>query len=471
MSSFRGTLEERAEQDLQGVTRLPVRPRRPVDLQQDPTTEVTLVRGDTIEPAPIDWLWEHWFACGKLHVLAGPPGSGKSTAAFSFAATVTRGGSWPDGSRAPQGNVLIWSGEDDPRDTIMPRLLAAGADPERVFIVTGTREDLGRRPFDPATDLEALQKAALNIGDIALLICDPIVSAVSGDSHKNTEVRRSLQPLVDFGAALKCAVLGITHFSKGSGGRDPTERVTGSIAFAALARVVLVAFKPDGHGPRVLARSKSNIGPDQGGFEYTITLTALPGFPDVLASQVVWGSAVSGSAKKLLGSMEEEQDDAEDDAATRRALEAEWMREILSVGQVPSVEMKKLCCANGIAWRTAHRIRKSIGGVCLRMGYGPGSQIFWSLQKHQDIVAIAPAVSEGGTYADPGKYDAGSSIAATDEHTCQPSGEAACGTNGAATAPIKALGARNHSDLLLAREQRGDDVVEHAKDLPREIRP
>ncbi len=79
-------------------------------------------------PSPVRGLWQYWLALGKLHILAGAPGQGKPTLALGMAATVTIGGRWPDGSPSTAGNVLIWSGEDDPADTLLPRLLAAGAD-------------------------------------------------------------------------------------------------------------------------------------------------------------------------------------------------------------------------------------------------------------------------------------------------------------------------------------------------------
>jgi hypothetical protein len=98
-----------------------------------------------------------------------------------------------------------------------------------------------RRPFDPSRDSPALIEAARRLPPTRLLILDSIVSAIAGDSHKNAEVRRGLQPLVDFAAETGCAVLGITHFTKGTIGREPTERVTGSQAFGALARLVMAA--------------------------------------------------------------------------------------------------------------------------------------------------------------------------------------------------------------------------------------
>ena len=180
---------------------------------------VVLVNGADIKPVPIHWLWRDWLALGKLHILAGAPGQGKTTIVLSFIAMITSGGKWPDGSPCTPGNVLVWSGEDDPADTLMPRLLAMGADVSRVYFVTAARVDGEVVPFDPARDLVQLTAEAERIGGITLLMVDPVVSAVAGDSHKNTEVRRALQPLVDLGSRLNCAASSAQSGSCGRTGR------------------------------------------------------------------------------------------------------------------------------------------------------------------------------------------------------------------------------------------------------------
>ena len=273
------------------------------DVPPTPARAVVLACGTDLKPEPVRWLWRDWLALGKLHILAGAPGQGKTTLALSMGATVTTGGHWPDGTRCERGNILVWSGEDDHADTLLPRLLAAGADRARCYFVEGTRnEDGALEPFDPAHDLHRLQEAVDAIGGVRLLIVDPIVSAVHGDSHKNTEVRRALQPVVDLASACGFAVLGITHFSKGGQGGDPAQRVVGSVAFTAVARVVLVAAKvkaeDDAEDRRILARSKSNIGPDDGGFEYR--LEQREPLPGLFASCVAWGRTVTGTARELL---------------------------------------------------------------------------------------------------------------------------------------------------------------------------
>ena len=203
---------------------------------------VRLLRGDAVELKAVRWQWRGFLPAGMLTVLGGSPGCGKTTIAESFAAIVTTAGIWPDGSRcAEAGDVLVWSGEDA-HEVTASRLKACGADMKRVHLIDGISGSDGDA-FDPGRDMPLLEAAAKELANPRLLIIDPIVSAVAGDGHKSNEVRRALQPVVDLAHRLGCAVLGITHFTKGTAGRDPVERITGSLAFAALARVVLVAAK------------------------------------------------------------------------------------------------------------------------------------------------------------------------------------------------------------------------------------
>ena len=335
---------------------------------------VVLLNGADLTPQPVSWLWRDWLALGKLHILAGAPGQGKTTIAIAMAATVTSGGRWPDGSRCERGHVLIWSGEDDPADTLLPRLLAAGADKTRVHFVSGTRTDGELQPFDPASDMAQLAEQASRIGNVRLIVVDPVVSAVTGDSHKNTEVRRALQPLVDLASTMSAALVGISHFSKGGQGQDPASRVVGSIAFTAVARVVLVAAKvkgEDGQDRRILARGKSNIGPDDGGFEYSIAqVEALPG---IQASRIEWGAAVEGSARELLTDPtdETEEGNAQDSAA-------EFLQEVLKGDLVPVKSIEAEAKEAGIAWRTIRRASDALAVVKKR---GAENRWYWSLPK------------------------------------------------------------------------------------------
>ena len=338
---------------------------------------VVLACGSELKPEPVEWLWTYWLALGKVHILAGAPGQGKTTIAVgAIAATVTTGGRWPDGSRCAPGNVIVWSGEDDPADTLLPRFLAAGGDPKRIYFVKGRRDGGGVRPFDPAQDMSDLLGAIRDLGGARLVIVDPVVSAVTGDSHKNTEVRRALQPLVDGAAAGRFAVLGITHFSKGGQGSDPAQRVVGSIAFTAVARVVLVAAKvrsEDGEEKRIFARSKSNIGPDDGGFEYHLEQTEpLPG---IQASRIEWGAAVTGSARELLTDPADES--SADGTPSARDTARDFLMQLLADGPTPTKTVQVEAKEAGISWATVRRASEELT-VIKRKSEGGW---YWSLPK------------------------------------------------------------------------------------------
>jgi hypothetical protein len=331
------------------------------------TNKVDLRLASSFTPKPIRWLWRHYLARGKLHVLAGSPGTGKTTLALSLAATLSTGRDWPDHTISPLGNVLIWSGEDDPSDVLVPRLLASGADLNRVFIVGDTHGSDGDRAFDPGYDMALLEAEAKKIGNIALVIADPIVNAVLGDSHKNTEVRRGLQPLVDLASRLDAAVLGISHFSKGTSGREPTERVTGSIAFGAVARVVLVTAKQE-NGSHLVARAKSNIGPTGGGYSYELVVGDHDG---IEVSHVQWGNVIEGTARELLG-------DAEAVGDSIRADAGDWLTKILETAPVAVTKIKDEAKSAGLSWRTVENAKKDIGAVAERQSSGNDGAGFWT---------------------------------------------------------------------------------------------
>jgi putative DNA primase/helicase len=350
---------------------------------------VILLRASEVSPEPITWLWNGWLAAGKLHVLGGAPGTGKTTIALAMAASVSTGGRWPDGTRSATGNVVIWSGEDDPKDTLVPRLALAGANLSRIYFVTSVLDGDERRSFDPAIDTEPLRRKLLEIGDARLLIVDPIVSAISGDSHKNAEVRRGLQPLVDLAASMQCALLGVTHFSKGTGGRDPVERLTGSLAFGALARIVWVAARQqeageDGRTVRLLCRAKSNIGPDDSGVEYDLRQAELKAHPGISATFVQWGEALTGSARELLATAEAVGDDGDGGSV---AGAKRFLLDLLEEGPRPARIIKADADGAGVSLAALKRAKKALGVEAVKVGgfFGKEKQQWiWRLPAEED---------------------------------------------------------------------------------------
>ncbi|MGN6831102.1 AAA family ATPase [Paucibacter sp. M5-1] len=328
---------------------------------------VRLLRGDGVALEPVEWLWPGFLPAGMLTLLGGAPGCGKTTLALSLAATVTTGGCWPDGVRsAVAGDVIVWSGED-PHTVAAARLVACGADMRRVHFVDGLSGPEAQA-FDPGRDMPRLAATAELLAAPRLLILDPIVSAVAGDGHKSNEVRRSLQPVVALGQRLGCAIIGITHFSKGTSGRDPVERITGSLSFAALARLVLVAAKgrTDGEERRVVVRAKSNIGPDEGGFAYELERVDVA--EGVAGQRARWLEAVHGSARDILSALEDigdEQDGPRSDIET-------FIRACLADGPIPAKQLEADARGAGYELRTVQRVAKKLGASSRKDGMRGG---------------------------------------------------------------------------------------------------
>ena len=313
-----------------------------------------------------------------------------------MAANITTGGLWPDGTRAAIGDVLIWSGEDDVADSLIPRLIACGADLKRVHFVSGTTDATGKRAFNPAKDMAALAAAIEKLDNLRLLIVDPVVSAVVGDSHKNAEVRQSLQPLVDLGFKAGCAVLGITHFSKGTQGSAPLERITGSLAFGALPRIVMgTAVPTDQLSKRRLVRLKSNIGPDGDGFEYTLDRKDIPNHAGVVGQYVVWGSKIEGSAATLIGDIETPD---KSDKGGASALEGakRFLIKLLAAGPMAAKELKREAKDAGVSWISIRRAQNDLGIEPYKKGFGDTGVWHWKLPGTDDGPDGGPKVINFG---------------------------------------------------------------------------
>jgi hypothetical protein len=416
-----------------------------------PQAGLQIIGGEDVVMEAISWLWQDWIAAGVFHVLAGTPGCGKTTVALAWAATITSGGRWPDGTRADVGNVLIWSGEDGIGDTLAPRLKAMGANMGRVKFVGPVLDAEHKRAFDPAVDMDALLLRAAEIGDVRFLLLDPIVQAVSGDDHKNGTVRRSLAPVVEFCQAIGCAVVGISHFSKGTQGREPVDRVTGSLAFAALPRVVVIAgMNRDGEGSdrQIIAKAKCNIGPRDGGFVYS--LEQIPLTETIAASAVRWGESLTGNARDLLASGE-----ADPEEASAAVEAADWLREALANGPIRARQGEKDAKELGFALTTVRRARKALG-IGSRRVDGLGDKGFWLWEY---ATAKTPTVGE---------------IVTKDANVTKPppvvpgkSGVLAVSDGGIADAPISpsngVLGGNGVRATVIAPAKRADQNSEGSK--------
>jgi hypothetical protein len=221
---------------------------------------LTLKRASQIVLRATLWLWDQRIPVGALTLIAGREGIGKSTFAYKLVADVTRG-LMPGRYKSVPKSVLIVATEDSWSQTIVPRLMAAGADLDRVFRVDAfTADGMEAQPSLPR-DLKAVE-ALLEEEDAALILLDPLMSRLSEslDTHKDADVRLALEPLVAMADRLGCAVLGLIHLSKGHG-TDPLTLIMGSRAFAAVARAVLFVMRdPEDDNLRMVGQEKNNLG-------------------------------------------------------------------------------------------------------------------------------------------------------------------------------------------------------------------
>jgi putative DNA primase/helicase len=207
----------------------------------------------------VDWKWKDRIASGVLHLVVGEPGEGKSAALVDLAARLTRGTSWPDGtpgSGKPEV-VVILSAEDMASHTIKPRLLAAGGDPKLVQVF-----DINDGAYSLAGDLAELERELTKLG-ASVLILDSVNAFLPGiDLYRMNDTMAALSPWQNLAARLGIAILGITHLTK-AGDRNAIQRVMGSVAFAAQARLIfLVAPDPEdvSRKRRLFVPLKNNLG-------------------------------------------------------------------------------------------------------------------------------------------------------------------------------------------------------------------
>jgi RecA-family ATPase len=248
-------------------------------------------RASEIAPEPIEWLWRGRIARGKHTIVAGEPGTGKSQLSIAVAAAISTGGEWPcDEGRAPLGSVIVLSAEDGAADTIVPRLSAAEANRDRIHIIRAVENGKDRRSFDLKADLGLLEQKIVEIGDVALVIVDPISSYMGKtDSHKNADVRGVLEPIAELADRTRVAVLTVTHFSKPNGGAatKALHKFIGSVAFGAAARAAFAVLEdPDDKDRRLFLHAKNNLAEPPQGLAFRLEQVAVG--EGIVTSRVDW---------------------------------------------------------------------------------------------------------------------------------------------------------------------------------------
>ncbi len=323
------------------------------------------------------WLWEQRLALGTLCLVGGREGIGKSILTYTLAAQLTRG-TLPGVYLGLQKSVIISASEDSWEHTIVPRLMAAGADLDRVFRIDVITPDGNESSLQLPVDLKALHTAIL-AQDAALIVLDPLLSRLSTDldTHKDADVRVALEPVVKLADASGCAAVGLIHVNK-SASSDPLTLLMGSRAFAAVARSVLfVMTDPDDPTKRLMGQAKNNLGSidlPTVAFRIANVKVADTHEGEVWTGKVEW---LGDSARTLTDAIAVSAGTVTEQ--TERNEAAEWLEQYLQSvgGSCDSITAKKAGNRAGHSTRTLQRARAKLGLLVTTFGFP--KQTGWAL--------------------------------------------------------------------------------------------
>jgi AAA domain-containing protein/bifunctional DNA primase/polymerase-like protein len=363
-ASVRATVESGARAGLQQPRRAPVHGDDQDNAQGDnQDDELRTTAAAVLEMRGITWLWPGRLALGKIGLIAGLPDYGKGQIAAFIVAAVTAAIELPCGEgNAPHGNVIWFNAEDDARDTVLPRLVAAGADPKLVHFVNGARIAGEDKSFNLVTDLPLLRKKIEQIGNVVLVIIDPM-SAYLGvgrvDGRSATDVRGVLTPIKDLAEVLHVAVIGIAHFNKKDDIKSALLRVSDSIAYVAAARhVYAVLDDPEDSNAKLFVKAKNNLAPDKKALRYGFGVKTVGHDPklgvDIDAPFIVWHPQhVELTANEAMQAVTGQSGFAKREAR-------DFLLERLAAGPAKSEEVIEEARQNGIAERTLYRAKKEL---------------------------------------------------------------------------------------------------------------
>src|SRR5687768_2286621 len=322
-----------------------------------------------VAPELLRWLSPGRLAAGKITVLDGDPGLGKSTLLCEFAARISRGDPLPGGEAAPPRLVVIMSAEDDLYDTIRPRIDAAGGDPRRVIAFATLPDNPASGTLGAIPDHVSILEEIIARTEAALLVIDPLVAFLSRGHNANSDqgVRRAFHSLKGLAERTGVAIVAVRHLNK-TPGANPLYRGGGSIGIIGAARCgLLLAPDPDDPERRILASTKGNLGRPPPSLAFR--LMAAPGSH---VARVVWDGESQWTADQLLR-------EAAAGATSRSLLtEArEWLSAALADGPRSAGEILREARGAGIGRDVLYAARK-IEGVAIGKERVAGGRWVWS---------------------------------------------------------------------------------------------
>jgi len=309
-----------------------------------------LIRGSEIVPRNVEWLWYPYIPYGKITIIQGDPGEGKSTFALNLAAMLTKGHAPPfsDGEVEPM-NVIYQNTEDDADDTVIPRFINAGGDVNRIFFIDEKEAAL------TFSDAERIEKAIREC-DAKLIIFDPLTSYIGGDVAINqaNEVRSRFNYLIDVAKKTGCAIVIVGHMNKMSGIKA-IYRTLGSIDIVGSARSCLViGTSKDDPDTKIMAVQKSNLAEKGMAIKFEIN-----------DGRVNWLGTADITADELLGAFSSS---AGGKTNSKTTLAMEVLEEMLSDGAKPQQEVMARMKELGISQRTAEIAKADLGVKSIKQG-------------------------------------------------------------------------------------------------------
>jgi hypothetical protein len=303
-----------------------------------------------VKPQRVSWLWPGRIPFGKLTILDGDPGLGKSTLMLDLAARLSTGRELPGGAKHDPAGTIILMVEDGLADTVVPRLQNAGADLSRIISLDMVLDEEGNN------QLPSLPSCIPDLANLVapveakLIIVDPIMSYLGEktSSKDDQSVRRALTPLASFADQTGIAVVVLRHFNKASK-LDVIYRGQGSIGFIGIARSgLVVGHDPDDPSRNVLASSKSNLGPIPPSLAYRLVNCEND------AARVDWEGVSYHTAQTIT--------DQPQDEEGRTALDeaVDFLRDRLANGRTLSTAVQKSAREAGLAWDTVRRAQRKL---------------------------------------------------------------------------------------------------------------
>ena len=316
---------------------------------------VKIIRMSDVELTPVDWLWKPYLPFGKLSVLQGNPGEGKTYFAMHLAAACTNGKLLPNMERMEPFNVIYQTAEDGLGDTVKPRLIEAGADLDRVLVIDDSDVQL-------TLSDERIEKAIIE-NNARLVIIDPIQAYLGADVDMNraNEVRPIFMRLGQVAQRTGCAILLIGHLNKAAG-MQSLQRGLGSIDIAAAVRSVMFIGKLK-HDPtmRILTHEKSSLAPP--GASLAFSLGDEGGFR--------WVGEYDITADEMLSGIEPQRE-------TKTQQAKDLICTLLAGGkQVLSEDIDKAALERGIPGRTVRDAKRELGDALKSKIVEGRKKVFW----------------------------------------------------------------------------------------------